>query len=202
MKKSEALKPMKWREAVEFLIRFARIEDPEELRPGDRLNFIDDLRRYFENVGEGKLARELAEAEAKPANLKDAIEAVRELFNAVVDRKRIPLPQKEKITIIFDGSRLGDERGVVFRDGSLRDAMADTAADDLEDAEPWQICRCRECRKLFLAGRKGQIYCSHPCANAVAARQYRAANAPERAKRERARYQRRKQPINQEPEER
>jgi hypothetical protein len=190
-RKSTEPEPMKWSEAVGFLIRFAAIEDPEKLRPGDRLNLMDDLRRYLEDDGDGQLARELAEADAKPARLKDAIEVVRTLADAAAEHKQADI-ELGATTITFDGGRLGDERGALSVDGSLRDALADDAAADLSDAKPWQICRCPECKGLFLAARKGQIYCAHQCANAVASREYRTTHASKRAERERARHRRKK----------
>jgi hypothetical protein len=93
------------------------------------------------------------------------------------------------MTIVFDGGRLGDDRGAVFSEGKLRDVMLDIAASDLGDAEPWQVCRCKECPELFLAARKGQVYCSHSCANAAASREYRATHAHQRAEREKKRYE-------------
>lgn len=190
-KKSEGPEPMGWREAIEFLIRFSMIEDPEKLRPGDRLNLMDDLRRYLEDDGEGQLARELAEADANPAKLRDAIKIVRYIANLAADHQVDDINVGPTI-ITFDARRLGDERGALSVDGSLRDAIADDAACDFADADPWQICRCDECRRLFLAGRKGQIYCSHRCANAAASREYRTTHAKKRAQRERARYREKK----------
>src|SRR5437868_3335179 len=128
-KKSEGPEPMKWREAVEFLLRFAMIEDPKRLRPGDHLNLMDDLRRYLEDDGEGQLARELAEADANPAKLTDAIQIVRHIANLAAGHQVDDIPVGPTI-ITFDGRRLGDERGAVSADGSLRDAIADDAATD------------------------------------------------------------------------
>jgi hypothetical protein len=176
MKKKKEIKKvesMKWREAVEFLIRFASIETPEELRLGDRLNLIDDLRRYLDVEGEGRLAREIAEAQEKPEKLMPAIEVVRKFAAAAADKKLAETTREGGTTIIFDGGRLDDERGAISLDGSLRDVMLGTVVSDLDDAQSWQICRCLECKKIFLASRKGQIYCSHRCANAVAVRMKR-----------------------------
>jgi hypothetical protein len=191
MKKNEGPKPMKWREAIEFLIRFGEIEDPGKLRPGDRLNLVDDLRRYLEDDGEGQLAGELAQADANPAKLMDAVKIARHIANLAADHG-VDEIEVGRTVITFDARRLGDERGAISVDGSLRDAIADDAACDFGDAEPWQICRCLECRRLFLAGRKGQIYCTHSCANAAASRGYRKNNAKKRAQRERVRYQKKK----------
>jgi hypothetical protein len=188
---SDLPKPMKWKEAIAFLLRFASIEAPEKLRQGDRLNLFDDLRRYLEDDGEGQLAQELAKAEAEPAQLKKVIEVVRTIVEAAADHKEIDIPLG-KTTITFHGQRLGDERRALSVDGSLIDAVADGAANDLSDVEPWQICRCPECTSFFVAGRKGQIYCTHKCANSAASREYRASHASRRAAREKSRYQKRK----------
>jgi hypothetical protein len=192
---------MKWKEAIAFLLRFASIEAPEKLRQGDRLNLFDDLRRYLEDDGEGQLAQELAKAEAEPAQLKKVIEVVCTIVEAAADHKEIDIPLG-KTTITFHGQRLGDERRRALSvDGSLRDALADDAAADLSDAEPWQICRCPECKSFFVAGRKGQIYCNHKCANSAASREYRAGHATQRAARERSRYQKRKVAAGKGPKE-
>jgi hypothetical protein len=187
-KKKGGSEPMKWREAIEFLIRFAAIKEPNRMRPGDLLNLMDDLRRYLEDDGEGDLASELAEADSKPTKLKEAIEVVRTVLDAAAGHKQIDIELGPTI-ITFDGSRLDDDRGALVTDGTLRDSMADGAAADLSDAKPWQICRCPECDRRFLAARKGQIYCSHRCASAAASRDYRTTHASDRAQKERARYQ-------------
>src|SRR5262249_37286642 len=158
--KSDEPEPMRWREAIEFLLRLAEVDDPQKLRPGDRLNLMDDLRRYLEDDGEGQLARELVEADENPPKLMDAIKIVRHIAELTADHQVAEIPVGPTV-ITFDARRLGDDRGAVSVDGSLRDAIADDAACDFGDADPWEICRCQECRRLFLAGRKGQIYCSH-----------------------------------------
>jgi hypothetical protein len=142
------------------------------------------------------------EVESKASNLTGVIAAVRQLANAAAAHERTVI-SIGAIKIVFDGRRLGDDRGPLLSDGKLRDVMADTAAADLADAEPWQICRCREseCQKLFLAARKGQIYCSHNCANAAASREYRATHANERAAREKSRYRQKKLAGTEEPKE-
>lgn len=179
MKKSlQSRKPMRWREAIEFLLRFAQMENLEDLRPGDRLNLIDDLKRYLEDDGEGKLGKELAEVAAKPLLLKGLIQEVRTLVGCAVEGLSRDF-NLGGTTLTFDGSRLGDERRVLTFDGSLNDALVDDAAFDLSDAKPWEMCRCKEqdCQKLFLAARKGQIYCSHACASTASVREHRSRKA-------------------------
>jgi hypothetical protein len=136
---------MEWREAIEFLLRWAAIST-EEMREGDRLNLIDDCRRYLEIEGDGQPARELEEAKKKPAKLTDTVKAISRLVEEFADRKS-PKVKIGPITMRIDTSRLGEGRQPIFSDGALKDVMLDTAAYDLVQAEPWQICRCRECPK-------------------------------------------------------
>jgi hypothetical protein len=201
-KKTEEPEPMGWREAVEFLLRLVTIEDPEQLRPGDRLNLLDDLRRYLDIEPGTTMADELAKVAGKPANLERVIEVARKLANAAADRERVEIPLSAN-TVIFDGKALGSKRWVYFLDGSLRDAMVNRVAADLIYSQPWQILRCVEggCHKLFLAARKGQIYCSHRCANTAASREYRAKNASDRGDREESRRLKKKAASIDEPRE-
>lgn len=185
----EAVEPMKWKEAVEFLIRLVRITDPAKLRVGDLLNVIDDLRRFLEIEEEGRLAREIERLKQEPKRLTDTIDDVRAVVEAAAEHREVKFPLQGSRQLVFRGDRLGT-RGAVLLDGELRDTMIDCAAADLEDAELWQICRCEEleCKKLFLAGRKGQRHCSHVCANKNSVRKYQKAHAKDRAKREKRRY--------------
>jgi hypothetical protein len=195
MKKNQtqSLKLMKWKDAIDFLIRLAALQDPTSARIGDRLNLIDDLRRYLEIEDTGRLSHKLKQAENKPNLLTPVSEVAQKLLAAAADHKVVEF-EFEKIQLRFDGTKLGDSRSAIFFDGELQDAVAQTAAEDLDEAEPWQIGRCeeQECGKVFLAGRKGQKYCSHACANATAARAYREANKGKRAQVQKRRYWRKK----------
>ena len=180
-KEKEKVESMEWREAVKFLFRFIE-KKPQELRAGDRLNLIEDCRRYLEIEGDGQPARELAEAEAKPAKLEGAIDAISKLIEQVADHDPSIILRIGPITHRLDASRLGEKHAPLFSEGALKDVMLDTALYDLVQAELWQICRCPECSTLFLAARKGQIYCSHRCANAVAVRMKRTKDRASKAK--------------------
>jgi hypothetical protein len=165
--KAETGPSMEWREAIEFLLRVAAIESPETLREGDRLNLVEDLGRYLEVEVEG-VAKKLSEARSKPAIIRPVIDVVRQLVAAAADHARVEV-SKGPTRFAFDGSRLGQDREerepLYFIDGDLRDLMAESAAVTVADLKPWEICRCPQCRKLFLAGRKGQMFCSHECAS-------------------------------------
>jgi hypothetical protein len=181
---------MDWREALEFAARFA-VTDLGALREGDRLNLIDDIRRYLDVAGTGALARELDAAKKNAELLQPAREAVCKLLEAAVSRQRIEFNTlKEKL--VFDGRMLGDERRVVAYDGSIRDVMVETLAADLAELEPWQIARCKECNAIFLVSRKDQKFCQRDCANAAALRAYREAHRPELARKSRENYWRKK----------
>lgn len=165
---------MRWREAIEFLLRLASIENTANLREGDRINLIDDLRRFLQVEGEGRVAKELEEARSDAAKLTPVIDAVRQIACAAADHKLAKI-WIEKTLLVFDGTRMDDDRlPAVFSDGELRDVVAEFATGDFGEAESWQIGRCEwgECGKLFLADRKGQIFCSHRCANFASSARY------------------------------
>lgn len=166
---------MKWREAVEFLLRVAATENPLKLREGDLINLLDDFRRYLELQDEVEVKKELDAARSSPAQLVPTIEVVSKLANAAADHTRADVHVGET-QVVFVGTRMDfkGERAPVSIDGTLRDVMVSTAAMDLGLAKPWQIGRCSrtECGKLFLADRKGQMFCSHRCASAVSSAKY------------------------------
>jgi hypothetical protein len=190
--KPKPTEDMKWPEAMDFLMRLVNISNLGALREGDLLNLIDDFRRYAEVEPDSEMASQLERIRREPRILQETIKKVRRIVDAKIDRQRLDLGEL-KLRLIFDGTRVGDDdRGAVKWMGPLKDVMSEFAANDLEDAEPWQVCRCKEpgpdCGKFFLAARKGQQYCSHACANKSASRAYREANATKRAANEKARY--------------
>lgn len=165
---------MKWRDAVEFLLRLASTGDPASLREGDLINLIDDIWRFLAVEGEGNVAKQLRQAKRSPALLTPVIEVVRQLADGAAEHKRVKI-EIGRTTLVFDGSRMDEDRLPVFTDAlSLKDVVADIAAADLGGAESWQIGRCQwgECGKLFVADRKGQIFCSHRCANFASSARY------------------------------
>lgn len=164
---------MKWREAVEFLLRLASTGDPASLREGDRINLIEDIRRFLEVEGQGDVDKQLRQAKRDPALLRPVIEVVRQLANGAADHKRVEV-KITSIRLVFDGTRMDEDRVPVFSDGPLRDVVADIAAGEIGEAQSWQIGRCewKDCGKLFLADRKGQIFCSHGCANRASSERY------------------------------
>jgi hypothetical protein len=171
--KQDARPEMTWRQAIEFLVRLADVKDPEKLKQWQLLRLVEECSQFLDLEGEGQPARELAQAERRPATLKPLIETVRKLVQAVADHTRIEV-QVGHTTAVLDASRLGDKRGAAFIDGKLADVITAQAVDDLGDAEPWQICKCRwpDCSRIFLAERKGQKFCSHRCASAASSARY------------------------------
>src|ERR1041385_2034175 len=79
---------MKWREAVEFLLRMATTGDPAKLREGDLINLIEDLRRYLELQYEVQGKKERGEARSNPAGLAPASDFVLKLATAAADHTR------------------------------------------------------------------------------------------------------------------
>src|ERR1700683_591717 len=111
MKKNQtqSLKLMKWKDAIDFLIRLAALQDPTSARIGDRLNLIDDLRRYLEIEDTGRLSHKLKQAENKPNLLTPVSEVAQKLLAAAADHKVVEF-EFEKIQLRFDGTKLGDSR--------------------------------------------------------------------------------------------
>lgn len=177
--------PMMLKDAVALLVRIAGLDDPASLRLGDRLNLIDDLRRYLDISPVGKTSRELDRAQDEPVRLKPVTQGVRELVDAAADGKKVELsfgPGK----VVFDGAKLG-ARDALLWDSNLRDEIIQLAATDLAELKPRQLGRCAVCKRVFPAARKGQRYCSHACAVKVAVRRYQTRHRAERAERERER---------------
>jgi hypothetical protein len=177
--KEDARPEMTWRQAVEFLLRLADVEDPEKLKEWELLRLVEECSLFLDLEGNGLPARELAQAKSRPATLKPAIETVRKLVRAVAEHTRTEV-KVGQTTVVLDASRLGDKRGAAFTDGRLADVITAQAVDDLGDAEPWQICKCRwpSCGHVFLAERKGQLYCSHKCASAASSARYQGRKRP------------------------
>jgi hypothetical protein len=177
--KQDAGSAMTWRQAVEFLVRLAGVEDPEKLKQWELLRLVEECSHFLDLEGEGQPARELALARTKPTTLRPVIKKVRELVRAVADHTRIEVPVGQT-TAVLDASRLGDKRGAAFTSGKLADVITAQAVDDLNDAEPWQICVCSwpDCGHIFLADRKGQKFCSHRCASAASSARYQERKRP------------------------
>lgn len=180
MDSQQGVRPeMTWREAVEFLVRLADVEDPQKLKQWQLLRLVEECSQFLDLEGDGQPSRELEQVKTKPAALKPVIARTRELVRAVADHTRIEV-RVGQTTAVLDASRLGDKRGAAFTDGRLVDVMTAQAVDDLGDAEPWQICKCRwpDCGHVFLAERKGQMFCSHKCASAASSARYQERKRP------------------------
>jgi hypothetical protein len=167
---------MQWHDAVSFLLTVAKAGEPKKLSEGDRLNLIEGLRRFLEIEGPCDVATQLEEARSNPNILRPVIEVVGQLADAAADHRRVKIQLgPTSLAVVFDGTRLDGDRVAAFSDGKLCDVVADVAAGDFGMAEPWQIgrCRWRECGNLFLANRKGQVFCSHGCANTASSEAYK-----------------------------
>ena len=166
---------MKWRDAVSFLLKVAKAGDPKKMTEGDRINLIEGLRQYLETEGPGMVDSQLTKARSDPALLRPVIDVVREIANAAAHHKRLEVKLGPRpLVLVFEGNRLDGDRVAAYSEGDLHDVVADIAVADFGMAEPWQIGRCRWgiCGKLFLANRKGQVFCSHDCANSASSEAY------------------------------
>ena len=183
-------------QALRWLVEFGRT-DLKALaagRPGDLPNLFYDLRRWLELEEDEPLNRIVRRLEKEPAAMQSIIDELRNLLEAIADRQRFKIEYKAG-SVILDAARLGADgpRALSYRDANLRDAVLRVALDDIyesfRDAALIRRCHNAECRKLFFAARKNQIYCSHACANTIASLNYRSHHRDDRAARERRRYE-------------
>jgi hypothetical protein len=180
---------------VSWLVEFSHTDAAALARgrPGDLPNLIYELRQWLDLEPDEPLNGELDRLEKNPARLQPVIDAVRQVVEAVADRKRFQASYQAG-RVILDAAKLGTDggRALSYRDARLIDAAVRVAIDDIyEDTQSaLQIQRCEEpeCAKIFYAQRKNQKYCSHRCANKVASLTYRQTHRNERASRERTRY--------------
>ncbi len=185
--------PMRKARIIPWLVELSRTDAAALVRgrPGDLPNLIYELRQWLDLEPGEPLNGELDRLQKNPSRLQPPIDALRQLIEAVADRRRFQTAYGGG-TVILEAGRLGSEggRALSYRDARLIDAMLRVAIDDIyEDTEAaLRIGRCAQCLTVFYAGRKNQKYCSHRCANKVASRNYRGAHAQERARRERQRY--------------
>jgi hypothetical protein len=170
-------KPMEAEESVRWLLSFSNL-NPGSLtagRPGDLPNLLYDLRRYLQvEPGDEKVEEELTRAESDPRRLEETVRIVRNLLNSVADK--IPFRYRYGAgELVFDANKLPSDSALTYHDASLPDAVVQVAVDDMSDASALRVKRCAraECRELFFAERRSQIYCGHRCANAIASRTYR-----------------------------
>jgi hypothetical protein len=180
-------------ESLNWLIAVASL-DPRKLgsgRPGDLPNLVYDLERWFGTSDDAKLVGQIRNLLRRPALLQHLVRELSALVAAVADRGKHVYRYSDG-HVEIDAGRLekGSGRLVSYRFTDLLDAAMHLAIHDLTRNDPACIRRCREqsCRKIFLAARRSQIYCSHRCANLQASRKYREANQARRAERERERY--------------
>jgi hypothetical protein len=195
------------RDALAFLLRLAET-DPAMLtspdRPGDVLNFANDLLRFGlwpASVGQKDLQDGLADLiKADPKRTLDPLIAqIKSLLEAAADGKDATLELPAGAKILFNAALLkeveqqtGRPAPLVWRmippfwmfslgvpdDASLSSRFAVfvfNAMRQLDSEEGSMVRRCRRdlCRKLFLATRPKQIFCTRKCAGAVAFDRYK-----------------------------
>jgi hypothetical protein len=156
---------------------------------------VYDLRRWLDLEPDEPLNAEVVALERDAARVQRLAASVRELLEAVADRRRFEIRYRAG-SVILNAGRLGAEggRALSYRDATLLDAVLRVALDDLSEniESALRVRRCAEqsCRRLFFAARENQTYCGHRCANKMASRKYRETHGPQRAASERARYER------------
>jgi len=178
---SENPNEMALKEALQFLIDLAEIENPSTLRGWQRVKLAEDLAMYLGVEGEGAVSAQIGKIQEHPETVTPTISAARDLLNAAADKE----PLKGKLgamEFIFKGDEVGTGRSPVLWSGSLADIFVQQALSDLGDAKSWQIVRCPECHRIFLARRKGQKFCSPYCSTKVAIREHYAKKGRQKGK--------------------
>jgi len=185
-------------EALRWLVGFSQTNTDaiQAMRPGKRLDFFEDLRRYL-NVEQGTLVdQEILRAEKKPGLLRPILDLAHEAVNAVADLKRVRFPRKgPQGAVIIDARKLGkgNRRPEIRYETGLYASMLTSIASDLDDSDRAPLIRrCPQCKEIFYANRENQTYCTHKCANRRALARYEQENPGKRAEQERKRYERRK----------
>ena len=162
--------------------------------PADVAKLVHDFERWLGVRNDRALAAQIRSLLRRPALFQSLIDDVSALVAAVADRRKFSYRYSDG-HVEVDAYRLEDGAGrmVSYRFTDLRDAVMHVAVHDLNSPHARLVRRCRDepCRRIFLASRRSQIYCSHRCANLHASRTYRAANRRKRAERARERYRRR-----------
>jgi hypothetical protein len=181
-------------EAVRWMVALVSV-NAKELRASDRVRYAkltDELERWLGVTEDPALIAGVRRLRHDPAAFQPLIDEVAEVVTAVADRKKFSFHYDDG-HIELDPNRFakGAARAVSYRFTALHDAIMHVACDDLNHPDALRVRRCREqsCRKIFVAARSSQLYCSHRCANLEASRRYRAANRLKRAAHERARYE-------------
>jgi hypothetical protein len=154
-------------EALRFLVRLAQT-DITRIKRGDLLNLIDGLREYLCVSGDGRTAAELQLAENDPKRLEPTIETVRQVVEAIADRKAVHLSYG-KGAYLIDAT---GPRPLSAEDASLRDNVLHAAAGDIDCERAARIRRCPRCGVVFY-GQPNAVFCSRNCAAAEAVRRYR-----------------------------
>ena len=173
------LSPMTtWRENLEFLIDLS-CKDITKLvtgKPGDLDNLWFDLVR-FNRLSLEFYKKHLGEIRGEPEQLRLIIEKIGELLDALVGGKPFGHELEAGTKLEFEGGRTKDERpSAWFSSPHLLQATLLTAAVWFSEAKgSTLIRRCVEspCKRIFLARRKSQKFCSHKCASAAASRAYK-----------------------------
>ena len=167
---------MKIDEALRFLVRFANTKiDDLKRRPDDPEGLaaiLYLLGRYLDVTGETDLKRALDSASTRPDNLQRLIIDAQRLLSATLegrlDDTEFILKKARKIRLV-----VRDGEFQVQRDGDLREALIDTAFEDLADTkvELLRLGKCQRdgCDNFFFKVKLNQTYCDHQCANKAAA---------------------------------
>src|SRR5215469_13233577 len=113
-KKSDS--KMKLSQALAWLVDFGA-KNPANLRPGDLLNLLDEIRLYLETPVPGQIEKELRKAGENPSVLNEAVGVAKQIIETVADGKRVNIPYEHgEYLIDASGNRIATYEGSSLRD--------------------------------------------------------------------------------------
>jgi hypothetical protein len=185
------------REAIEFLVYLSNT-DPAAIaaseRPGDLPNLIIGLWRFgivstlstlfrFGRVSpSGDLGRDVEQiaqvVRAKPRMLRPVVELAGKLLAAAADGGSFEWPLVRGTNLVFDRANSSGWRMTMQTPRAARDfeqSLTFSAMLLLSNTEGEMVRRCaREaCKRIFLAARPKQAFCSRRCASAASFERYK-----------------------------
>ncbi len=174
---------------LEWVLHFARL-DLEHLRPGDRMNLVDELAEFLGRVPGGyEPARDIAGItisaigdleNPSDAELLELQRQTSELVEQIAGFHRSELRSLEKVRWHIWPDE--NEGYFIHLLGAYQDLFLFLVAKLITERSAGDFRRCTECDSFFLRTDPRQIYCSLRCRNRVSQRLDRARKTATKAR--------------------